>query len=349
MQMTDNDNNVNPKDPSNLRRMILESPNQFVVGFEQAKDAKLSGSFKQVMISGMGGSALPGNLLRIYLNDLYKREKQPKIGIYQNRFYTLPPESYHECLNIICSYSGNTEETISAFNEAIKNGLPCIGVSAGGELEEICLKNNIPHVKLPIPFPNFQPRIGTGYFFAAIYQILVNHKLAPDNSFEILELTKKLREEMGDLEERGRLLAKKIVGKTPVVYTTTSFKALAMVWKIKFNENAKTPAFWNYFPELNHNEMIGFTNPQGKFIIIMLRDPKDHSLNSKRFDVTAGLLKKKNVEVEMINLQGREIFFEIFWSIILGDFTSYYLALEYNQDPTPVDMVEELKGLLAKD
>lgn len=339
----------NSLDPSNLRGMILDSPSQFKVGIDLAKGIKIPyGVFEHVIISGMGGSALPGNLLRIYLNDVYKREGKKPIPIYQNRFYTLPPESYNNSLNIFCSYSGNTEETIASLNEAIDNKLSNIGISAGGVIEEICKKNNIPHIKLPIPFPNFQPRVGTGYFFASIYQILVNQSLVPDTTLEILKLAENLKSEMAELEEQGKALSQKLNGKTPVIYASTTYKALAMVWKIKFNEHAKTPAFWNFFPELNHNEMIGFTNPQGKFFVIMLHDPNDYPKNLNRFEASAFLLKKKGIEVETIYLKGKEAFTKIFRTLALGDFAAYYLALSYKQDPTPVDMVEELKRILAK-
>src|SRR6185369_1861447 len=253
-----------PIDISDFRAMLLETPDQFRAGFELAKDIRLPGTFKAIEISGMGGSALPGNLFRIYLHALFRAEKpnEQPLPIYQNRSYNLPPEAYNECLNFICSYSGNTEETISSFEEALKNNLPCIGLSSGGKIEEMCKEHGVPHIKLPVPFPGFQPRIGTGYFFGAMFQVLVNLGLVPDTTAELIGEAEKLKADFPRLEEEGKALAKKLVGKTPVIYATTRYKSVAMVWKIKMNENAKTPAFWNFFPELNHNEMVGFTNPQ---------------------------------------------------------------------------------------
>jgi glucose/mannose-6-phosphate isomerase len=338
-----------PLDQSNLLKMISESPDQFAVGLALARNVNISGKFHAIMISGMGGSALPGNLFRIYLNDLFKTERphdQP-LSVYQNRSYSLPPESFHECLNFICSYSGNTEETIASFEEALRNNLPCIALSAGGKIEMMAKEHGVPHVKLPIPFENFQPRVGTGYFFGAMLQILVNQQLVPDMTADVVKEAAALKQAMGDLEEQGKALAKRIAGKTPVIYTTAKYKSVAMVWKIKFNENAKTPAFWNFFPELNHNEMVGWTLPQGKFFVLMLRDLDTHSQNLKRLDITAELLRKQGVEVEILDMAGGSVYSRVFTSIALGDFTSYYLALEYGQDPTPVAMVEELKKLLV--
>ncbi|MEK9151551.1 MAG: bifunctional phosphoglucose/phosphomannose isomerase [Patescibacteria group bacterium] len=335
-------------DQSNFRQMIIDSPDQFRAGFKLAKNVKVSGTFKSVMISGMGGSALPGNLFRVYLSDLARRKKLTgkRIGIFQNRFYGLPHESYDECLNFICSYSGNTEETIASFEEALKNNLPCVGFSSGGKIETMCREHGVPYVKLPLPAEGFQPRVGTGYFIGAMYQILVNQGLVPDTTGEMLADAKKLKAKLPEYEEQGREISAKLVGKTPVIYSTTRYKSVAMIWKIKINENAKTPAFWNFFPELNHNEMVGFTLPQGKFVVVMLRDEEDFPQMVRRFDVTAELLRGKGVEVEMINMPGGSVFEKMFSTILLADFASYYLALAYGTDPTPVDMVEQLKRML---
>ncbi|MFZ2187083.1 MAG: bifunctional phosphoglucose/phosphomannose isomerase [Candidatus Moraniibacteriota bacterium] len=336
-----------PLDVSNFRQMIIDSPRQFRTGMELADGVRLEGDFDKIMISGMGGSALPGNLFRVYLNDLFRHGGSRPLAVYQNRFYGLPPEAHDHCLNFICSYSGNTEETVASFEDALANDLPCIGLSSGGKVEELCKAHGIPHIKLPVPTPGFQPRVGTGYFFGALFQVLVNQGLVSNGRQEMLAVADELQLHLVDLEEQGKALAKKLVGKTPVIYGSTKYKSVAMVWKIKLNENAKTPAFWNYFPELNHNEMVGFTNPQGKFIILMLRDLGDYSKDLKRFEVTAELLRSKGIEAEIIDMVGESVFAKIFTSIALGDFTSYYLALEYGQDPTPVDMVEELKALLV--
>lgn len=336
-------------DKSNLLRMITESPDQLAAGFALAQGVSIPGKFRAIMVSGMGGSALPGNLFRIYLNDLFKTERpqdQP-LAIYQNRSYDLPPESFHECLNFICSYSGNTEETIASFEEALKHQLPCIALSAGGKIEEMAKAHGVPHVKLPIPYENFQPRVGTGYFFGVMLQILVNQGLVPDTTAQLLQEAETLKQGMTALAEQGRVLAQGIAGKTPVIYTTAKYKSVAMVWKIKFNENAKTPAFWNFFPELNHNEMVGWTLPQGKFFVLMLRDNETHPQNLKRIEITAGLLRKQGVEVAILDMVGGSVYSKVFTSIALGDFASYFLALEYGQDPTPVAMVEELKKLLV--
>lgn len=344
---------IHPLDTYNFRQMIIDSPLQFSAGFKLAEGIRVPGTFTSIMISGMGGSALPGNLFRVYLDDVFTREgkdqtKESPIAVYQNRSYELPKEAFRsDCLNFICSYSGNTEETIASFEEALKNDLPCIGLSSGGKIEVMCAENNVPHIKLPIPFPSFQPRVGTGYFFSTMLQVLINQGMVMDETQTLLAQGNKMQSRIADIEERGKALAKQIAGKTPVIYATPAYQSVAMVWKIKFNENAKTPAFWNFFPELNHNEMVGWTLPQGKFIVFMLRDKLAHPRVLKRFGITAELLRKQGVEVVEIDMVGESVFEKIFSSILLADFTSYYLALEYGQNPTPVDMVESLKEMLV--
>lgn len=345
----DDKNKINSIDKSNLRQVIIDFPDQFAEGLRIGKDIKLQGKFDSVTVSGMGGSALPADLFRIYSNNLLKAYPSYKhVEIYVNRYYSLPPESYStNTLNLISSYSGNTEETINSLEEAHTSNLPFIGLSSNGRIEELCSKYGAPHIKLPIPDPSFQPRMGTGYFFGAILQVLINHGLLPDVSQEIIDLSGKLKLDTEKREKEGKALAKKIMGKTPVIYASTKYKSVAMVWKIKINENSKTPSFWNFFPELNHNEMVGFTNPQGKFFIVMLKDPSDNPRNRKRYEATASLLSVKGIESEILELKGESVFEKIFSSIALSDWTSYYLALLYDQDPTPVDMVEEFKSIIA--
>ena len=148
-------------------------------------------------------------------------------------------------------------------------------------------------------------------------------------------------------ENQGKKIAQKLIGKTPIIYAADKLRAIAMVWKIKINENAKTPAFYNVFPELNHNEMVGFTLPQGKFHILTLLDKNDHPQVIKRMKITAKLYAQKGIETTLIEINKQDIFSLIFQTLLLGDWISYYLALAYKQDPTPVKMVEDLKKMLV--
>lgn len=332
-------------DKENLRQVIIDSPGQIEAGLELAENISIQGSFKSLMVSGMGGSALPANILRIYLNELYLKnpEKNQRFGIFQNRSYALPPEAYRDCLNFFSSYSGNTEETISSFKEGIRSGLPSVGLASGGRLKELCEKNNVPCVSIPV---GIQPRYALGYSFAAMFKILSNAGMAEDRTEELVSLSADLKKAVLSLEGKGQKIAVELAGKTPVIYSSAKFKALAMIWKIKINENAKTPAFYNFYPELNHNEMVGYTLPQGKFHVIALLDKNDHPQNIRRMMITAELLKEKGIGTTIVEMENDNIFNTIFSTMLLGDWAAYYLALAYGQDPTPVEMVEDLKKKL---
>ncbi len=335
-------------DVNNLRQVILDTPEQFREGFKLAEHIRIEGSFDTLVFSGMGGSALPADLLRTYLDDLSRRfpESRP-VTILQNRTYGLPARRPGTALHFVCSYSGNTEETLETLAELLAKGEPVVGVSSGGKLEAICREKGIQHIKLPIPNPTFQPRMGTGYFIGAFLQVCITLGIIPDIREEVAREASRYAEKRLEIEEKGKKLASTLAKTTPIVYSGESYKSVALVWKIKLNENAKTPAFWNVFPELNHNEMVGWTLPQGKFTALFLRDKDDHPRIVKRLAITAELLREKGVAVEVIDLEGESVFEKMFSSVMLGDFTSYYLALEYGQDPTPVDMVEKLKHLLV--
>jgi glucose/mannose-6-phosphate isomerase len=335
-------------DKENLREVILDSWNQFQAGIDLAKDIRIGGNFQSVCVSGMGGSSLPTDVVKTYVSHLRQKDskKNKNFRILKNRNYTLPIEAYENCLNLFVSYSGNTEETLSSLEEAIEKNLPSIGISHGGKLSEICEKNKIPHITIP---SISQPRYALGYIFSITVTLLSNLKLLENTSDEMIRSAIILKETTSRLERKGKALSEKIFKKTPIIHTPESLKSVGRVWKIKINENSKTPCFFNYYPELNHNEMVGFTLPQAKFHFITLAGKKDHPQIVKRMKITSKLLaKNKNLSTSLIEIPNEEnIFMAVFSALALGDWVSYYLALLYKQDPTPVEMVEDLKKKLA--
>lgn len=329
-------------DKANFKEAIKNYPNQFIRALEFCKDIKIKKNFENIIICGMGGSALPADMVISYL-----KSKNINFPIIINRTYNLPIETSKQSLIIASSYSGNTEETISCLQEALKKKLKIIGISKGGEIEKICFKYNIPHIKYPDDGSSFQPRCATGYSFTSFTMILSALKIVKGFSQEIEKLIKFLKKIR--LENNGKNLAKKIKGKIPIIYTSDFFKdSVARIFKIKFNENSKTQSFFNYFPELNHNEMVGFTNLIGKYYIIILQDPEDHPRIIKRMKITQDLFSQKGIETEIIKMRGKTVLEKIFSTSVLADWTSYYLALANKQDPTPVDMVEDFKDKLKK-
>lgn len=335
-------------DKSNLRQAVFDAPGQFEVGFEIAKGVNLNKKFERATFHGEGGSAFPVSLLGVIIRDFFQKKKGIPFEIYQNHTYSLSAEDFSDSLNFFCSYSGNTEEAISALNAAIEKNLPAIGIACGGRVQEICEDNKIPFVKLPLPYPAFQPRMGTGYFVGAICEILINNGLVPDIKKEIISCVSPLVESMAASEQAGMQLADKIMGKTPVIWASQKYKELARVWSIKFNEHAKNPAFWNFFPELNHNSMVGYTHLGDRYFAIMLKDGDDEAQNLRRYGITADILKGYKMDSAVVEFSGTNVIEKIFRSIYMADFAAYYLALKNETDPTPVVMVEELKKRLQE-
>ncbi|MEK7503495.1 MAG: bifunctional phosphoglucose/phosphomannose isomerase [Patescibacteria group bacterium] len=321
-----------------MRQTILDFPKQFRQGFELAKNVGVSGKFDGVLICGIGGSALPGEILNAWVNTL----KTP-FPIYINRDYNVLSHIKKNYLAICISYSGNTEETLSCFDKISKDGFKIAVIASGGKLAELCQKNGIPLALIP---KGYQPRMALGFQFAALVKILSNSGLIKDNLGDILDLEKSLKP--GELETRGRTLTTSIGKKIPVIYASNDLKSLAQIWKIKFNENSEIPAFCNYFPELNHNEMMGFSRYNDSLHMIILRNPTDHPRTLKRMTLTANLLKTKGFRTDFVEIRGKNILEKIFSNIILGDWASYYSAIERGIDPTPVEMNELFKKRMSK-
>jgi glucose/mannose-6-phosphate isomerase len=289
---------------------------------------------------GMGGSHLAADILNSY---------DPSFNILVHKNYglpSLPEETLKQSLIVLNSYSGNTEEVIDSFYLVLEKKLKMVSITYNGKLLELSKEHNIPFVKLPEP--KVQPRLALGFHTKALLKILNKEKELK----EISELVYLLQPE--EFEEQGRDLAQKIKNKIPIIYASEKNQAIAYIWKIKFNETSKIPAFYNVFPELNHNEMTSFDvkettrNLSQNFIFLILFDEEDHPKIQKRMKILKKLYEERNLKVEISKLEGQNRFHKIFSSLILADWTSYYLAKEYGVEPEEVPMVEEFKKLMEK-
>jgi len=327
-------------DKSNMRQMILNFPKQFRVGLASAKNIGIKNSelkIKNLVVCGMGGSALPGDILKIFF-----REHKINLPVKIHRGYGIPHYADQSHLVICISCSGNTEETLSAYETAMKNQLPVIGITSGGKLAQLCKKDETPLAVIPAGYP---PRVAVGYQFAALMKILINFSLTKDISSDILNLEKTLQPL--DLENQGKKLSQKLKNKLPIIYASDRLKELARIWKIKFNENSKIPAFSNCFPEFNHNELSGYENNRHPISIIILRDKTaDHPRNLKRMELMGRIMEQRGASVDFIDITGKDSLSKVFSNILLADWASYYLALEYKVDPTPTKLNDEFKRRL---
>lgn len=284
----------------------------------------------------MGGSHLAADLARTWA------PYWGKIMIHSD--YGLPEltdEELASSLIIASSHSGNTEEVIDGLAVALEKNLTVAVAASGGQLLETAQKQNLPYIKLPAE--NIQPRVALGHSLLAIL------KLGGEEATikELYELTHLLKIE--ELRPEAQRLAEKLRGQVPIIYASRRKLPLAINWKVKFNETAKIPAFANAVPELNHNEMAGFdVSPASrelsqKFSFIILEDKYDHLKNQKRLAALAELLKARGLAVEKLQLQGQNHWHKIFSSVVMADWTSYYLAEFYGVEMENVPLVEEFK------
>ena len=298
------------------------------------------GTYKKFIVVGMGGSHLAGDLLLLW---------NPCLDIVAHMDYGLPVMSdadLKKSLIIISSYSGNTEETISAFEEAREKGLHVIVISVGGKLIELAKERGVPYIQMPNT--GIQPRSALGFGFRAMLKAMGEAQALR----ELKELTSSL--DPGSYEERGKDIAKKLSGKVPVIYSSRANQAIAYNWKIKFNETGKIPAFYNVFPELNHNEMTGFdvTDATKKlsenFYFFILRDREDDPRILQRMEILTRLYKKRGLPADIIDIEGQGRFHKMFSSLVLADWIAYYVAEQYGLESEQVPMVEEFKKLIAE-
>ncbi|MDD5749496.1 MAG: SIS domain-containing protein [Patescibacteria group bacterium] len=290
------------------------------------------------IILGMGGSALAQDIIK---------NAYPNINIVVHKDYDLPKMTDQELkkhLLIANSYSGNTEEVLDGLKAAYKKKLNIIVIATGAKLIKFAQKNKLPYIQMP----NFgiQPRCALGFNARALAKAMSQTKLYQ----ELGDLAKNLKGK--NYEKAGKKLAKELKNKVPIIYASATNQIAAYLWKIKLNETGKIPAFCNFFPELNHNEMTGFdvapiTKPLSqKFSFIILRDDKDHKRNQKRMDILSKLYKKRGFKIINIKLAGQNQWFKIFANALLADWTAYYLSQSYGLEAEQVPMVEDFKKLL---
>jgi glucose/mannose-6-phosphate isomerase len=312
---------------------IKDFPQQFIRGLEKYKDFKVEGEINRVIICGMGGSSLYVEVLNNYLNGEFQIEA--------HRGYDIPNGLDDKTLIIAASHSGTTEETISSLEEALAEGHKIAVLTSGGKLKEEAVKNNLPIAVLE---GGTQPRLTTGLFISAVLCLLMNSGLIKDKKDEVIKMANQIDGKLD--EEYAKKLAMRIKSRVPVIYSTNENYGIARVIKIKFNENAKTQSFWNFFPEIPHNEMVGYTGLVMAPIFLIFKSQYTHPRNHKRIEIFAKLMQDKGVDCEVIDMKGDNNLEEMFNAYYLADHITYYLAQEYGIDPEPVKMVEDFKQML---
>lgn len=314
------------------------------------EESILSVPINNVVVSGMGGSCLGGLIAKQWLDYGY----QFPIPFEVVNDYYLPNYVNESSLVICVSVSGNTEETLSAYEDAMNRGAQIAVISSGGKLISIAERAGQPFIKLD---KISQPRYGIIMHLRALCQILYQYGIIDERPFQELEHTKPvLNDFISDLTpdipinlNPAKQLAEFVAGKTVLGYSSRLFSPLVYKWKTSFNENAKNTFWCNHFPEFNHNEFVGWTShPVEKpFAILNLRSNLDNPRIGERFDLTEKLLSGYRPAAMDLILSGNNYIEQTLCGAVLGDFSSIYLGLLNGVDPTPVELVEKFKKQLS--
>ena len=339
-------------DSYNMFDMITSLPDQLEEGISIAGKADLMGleseTFSSVVLAGMGGSAIAGDLLKSLLIS------EIQIPFVVQRNYRLPRFVNKKTLAICSSYSGNTEETLSAYEDAMVYGAHVIAISTGGQLAIKAVSDKVPFMPIPEGLP---PRAALGYSFASLLSTFSRLGLCASAESEIIAAAEMLRDRnniyrTGSEENPALSLARTIKGRIPFIYAAQdSLDAVAGRFKGQLCENSETLAFANQLPEFNHNEIVGLSNlgeTGNRFIVIFLRDIEDHRRIVKRFDIVGQFLRDKGIDVIELTTEDAPGIARIFLMIQLIDFCSYYLALLNGVNPYVIEAIDFLKGKLTE-
>ncbi len=287
-----------------------------------------------VVVTGMGGSAMGGELLRSLIAGLCP------VPITRVRGFGIPRWAGPETLVVCVSYSGETAETLSCAQRAHHQGSSVLAVGSGGTLGDLAEEWSMPFACVP---GGMQPRAALGYLFGALAGAFAARRLAPDDIAEQAARGVELVD-----REAAASLGSRLAGTVPLIYGSGPMAAVAYRWKTQLNENAKIHAFSHAFPELDHNEIMGWVRaPRDLFAAVVLRDESEGPEMRRMIDATCELIAEDAVLVEQVRGAGESASARAFSMVAHGDWVSYHAALAAGTDPTPVERIGELKRRIA--
>ena len=340
-------------DPEGMLACLHEMPWQcqqawqMVLAFDLLQDYS---EVNKVVVLGMGGSAIGGDLVRSLAL------LEAKLPILVHRDYSLPAFVDAKTLVIASSYSGMTEETLSSFDQALKTVAKKLVITTGGKLRTMAEARNVPVFSFDY---KAQPRATLGFSFLSILGFLQRLGFLSDRSTDVAEtvqvlqqLTQKISEEVALTQNPAKQLASRLYGQLPVIYGAGVVAEVAYRWKTQLNENSKVWAFYEVFPELNHNAVAGYQFPvklAAKIVVVLLRSAYLTRCIKLRYQITCHLLEQAGVEYQIVDGEGTNPLSQVMSLVSFGDYVSYYLAILCRIDPSPVKAIAYLKEQIAKD
>ncbi|NOZ06635.1 MAG: bifunctional phosphoglucose/phosphomannose isomerase [Chloroflexi bacterium] len=350
MNRLDDINQISRLDADDMLSRIVDFPNQCRDAWHLAETLELGKAYRQVrnvVIAGMGGSAIGGDLVAGLVDEICP------VPIAVVRGYGLPAHVDSHTLVVGSSYSGNTGETLAAVAEAWDQDAQILVITTGGEIASWAEERGLPALTYAY---RAQPRAALGYALCALLGVLDRLGLVPaeraslDEAIEAAQQAgQNWRVEQALAENPAKQMARRLHGKLAVVYGAAHLAAVARRWKTQINENSKGWAFWEEFPELNHNAVVGYDLPASvaaQTHVVMLASPTYHHAVRQRLEITGMLLSEAGVSWEKTDAVGDSRLAQMLSMIHLGDYVSFYLAMLNDVDPTPVEPIARLKEAL---
>ena len=295
---------------------------------------------KNVVICGLGGSGIGGTLVSQLVQD------QSNCPIITNNDYSLPKFVDKHTLLIICSYSGNTEETISSMDMGIKKSAEIACITSGGKVLEKAITLHLNNVVIPGGMP---PRSCLGYSLTQLFFLLNKYEIIDDSYvLEIRNAASLISNYKEQISEEAQDIASFLYNKLPIIYSSSLYEGMAIRLRQQINENSKMLCWHHVFPEMNHNELVGWTSKNETLSIILFRDQDDHPQVKKRMDICKSIFKKYTPYLKEVYPQGSSLIEKTIYFIHLGDWVSLFLAEKRGVDITEVKVIDYLKSELVK-
>lgn len=339
-------------DTEGMMRHIYNLPDQLAQAWDLGQSLSLpeSEGLRYILIAGMGGSAIGADLLAAYAGPLCP------LPIMVHRDYDLPAWARGpQTLVIASSHSGNTEETLSAFEQARERGCRTLVLTTGGRLAQLGAESGAPVWRFE---HSGQPRSAVGFSFGLLLAALFRMALLPDPTLELHEALHAMRNQQTNLLPEvpvafnpAKRLSGQLVGRCVAIFAADYLAPVARRWKGQLNELAKTWGQFDLLPEADHNTLAGLNNPESALmntIALFLQAPDNHPRNQLRLDYTRQIFMSQGINTDIVQAKGENHLAHLWTLLHFGDYTSYYLAMAYNENPTPVDILSVLKEELGK-
>lgn len=325
-----------------MKKLVENFPIQLREAFEIASNAKLTSknNIQNIIITGLGGSGIGGTIISELVSD------SCPVPVIINKDYFLPHFVNTHSLVIISSYSGNTEETLQAMEQALAKHAQIICVTSGGKVQEIAKQNNLDIITIPGGNP---PRSCIGYSLVQLVKIFTHYNFAPAKLMEDIKKSIDLLVASQDqITEEAQKIAKTLLNKIPVIYSLGSCEGVSVRFRQQINENSKMLCWHHVLPEMNHNELVGWTTKNESLAVITFHTSFDYDRTEKRYEICKPIFEKLSSGVTDIFAKGDSKLEQFMYLINIGDWISVYIADLRAIDPVEVNIINQLKNELAK-